>query len=65
MWSFTAGTGAYVYNNLASTNFELHPAEQTELITRILLYAGVVIQSQEIIQVAAAQIQQEEMNQKS
>ena len=64
-WSFTAGTGAYVYNNLASTNFELHPAEQTELITRILLYAGVVIQSQEIIQVAAAQIQQEEMNQKS
>ena len=65
MWSFTAGTGAYVYNNLASTNFELHPAEQTELITRILLYAGVVIQSQEIIQVAAAQIQQEEMKQKS
>ena len=64
-WSFTAGTGAYVYNNLASTDFELHPAEQTELITRILLYAGVVIQSPEIIQVAAAQIQQEEMNQKS
>ena len=65
VWSFTAGTGAYVYNNLASTDFELHPAEQTELITRILLYAGVVIQSPEIIQVAAAQIQQEEMNQKS
>ena len=65
MWSFTAGTGAYVYNNLASTNFELHPAEQTELITRILLYAGVVIQSQEIIQVAASQVQQQEINQKS
>ena len=65
LWNFTAGNGAYIYNNLTSTNFELHPAEQTELITRILLYAGVVVKDQEIIQVAAAQIQQEEINQKS
>ena len=69
IWNFptpVAGDNyAYTFNAATSCDFELHPAEQTELITRILLYAGVVIQSQEIIQVAAAQIQQEEMNQKS
>jgi len=65
VWSFTAGTGAYIYNNLTSTNFELHSADQTELILKILLYAGVVIQSPEIIQVAASQVQQEQTNQKS
>ena len=52
-------------NNLTSTNFELHSADQTELILKILLYAGVVIQSPEIIQVAASQVQQEQTNQKS
>ena len=66
IWGFTGGTSAaYTYSSSSSFNFELNQSEQTELITRILLYAGVVIQSPEIIQVAAAQIQQENTNQKS
>jgi hypothetical protein len=66
IWGFDGGTNAaYSYSSSKSFNFELNQSEQTELITRILLYAGVVIQSQEIIQVAAAQIQQENTNQKS
>jgi hypothetical protein len=48
-----------------SNNFEIHSSEQTELIIKILLYAGVVVRDREIIEVAAGQIQQEEMNQKS
>ena len=42
---------------LESCNFELHAAEQTELILKILLYAGVVIEDPTVIQVAAQQEQ--------
>jgi len=64
IWAFTSGQ-QYTFKVTESCNFELHPSEQVELITRILLYAGVVIKNQEIIQVAASQIQQENINQKS
>ena len=64
IWAFTSGQ-QYTFKVTESCNFELHPSEQVELITRILLYAGVVVKNQEIIQVAASQIQQENMNQKS
>jgi len=65
VWNFTVTNNAYVYSPQISFNFEIHPSEQTELILKILLYAGVVIKSPEIIQVAASQIQQEQTNQKS
>ena len=64
MWNFT-GTNQYVFSPTSSNNFELHSSEQTELILKILLYAGVVIRDPEIIQVAASQVQQQEINQKS
>ena len=66
VWNFSVGgSNQYVYSPSSSFDFELHPADQTELILKILLYAGVVIQSPEIIQVAASQVQQEQTNQKS
>ena len=64
IWSFTSGS-QYVFQPTSSCNFELHISEQVELIVRILLYAGVVIRNPEVIQVAASQIQQENINQKS
>ena len=64
VWGFTSGS-QYVFQEKASFNFELHTSEQIELILKILLYAGVVIKNPEIIQVAASQIQQENINQKS
>ena len=64
IWNFTTGANnQYIFNSSTSFNFELHPAEQTELILKILLYAGVVIKSPEIVQVAAQQIAQENINQ--
>jgi hypothetical protein len=64
VWNFSlGGSNQYIYNASTSFDFELHPAEQTELILKILLYAGVVIKSPEIVQVAASQIQQENINQ--
>ena len=66
VWNFTVGgSSQYLYSASTSFDFELHPAEQTELILKILLYAGVVIKDPEIIQVAAAQVQQENINQQS
>ena len=66
VWNFTVGgSSQYLYSASTSFDFELHAAEQTELILKILLYAGVVIKDPEIIQVAASQVQQENINQQS
>ena len=41
-WGFSQGTlGQFLYNAGASVNFELNISEQTNVITRILAYAGV------------------------
>lgn len=65
VWNFTLSGNAYVYNPDTSINFELHDAEQTEIVLKILLYAGVVVKDPTIIQVAAQQVAQEQQNQKS
>ncbi len=65
-WDFIVNlSGGYVYNPSNSVDIELHATEQAPLITRILLYAGVVIKDPQIVQVAAGQIQQEKVNEKS
>ena len=65
-WNYsTGGQGQYIFNANGSQNFELSNPEQTEVITKILFYAGVIIRDPQIIQVAASQIQKEEANSKS
>jgi hypothetical protein len=65
-WTFTTGNlGQYQNNTLTSVNFELHESEQTEVILKVLLYAGIVIRDPQIIQAAAAQVQADEVNKKS
>ena len=71
-WGFTVGErGQYIYDKTpysatgGSQDFELHPSEQTDLIIKILLYAGIVIRDPQIVQTAAAKIQAEEVNEKS
>ena len=66
VWGFTTGSvGQYLYNSLTSTNFELNASEQVNVILRILLYSGVIVKDPQIIQVAASEIQQNEINKKS
>jgi hypothetical protein len=65
-WNFTLGTvGQYIYSSAGSQQFELNTSEQVEVITRILFYSGVIIRDPQVIQVAAQEIQQNEINQKS
>jgi hypothetical protein len=66
IWNFTmTPTFTYQYNPNTSQQFELMPSEQTNVILKILLYSGVVIKDPQIIQVAASQIQSEQINSKS
>jgi hypothetical protein len=66
VWNFVLGTNQqYIYDATSSVQFELHPIEQTNLITRILLYSGIVIKDPQIVQIAAQQAQAESINSKS
>jgi hypothetical protein len=67
IWNFTATAPSYTYSYSPNTSqqFELMVSEQTNVITRILLYSGVVIKDPQLIQIAASQIQAEQINSKS
>lgn len=66
VWNFVLGTNQqYIYDANSSVQFELHPIEQTNLITRILLYSGIVIKDPQIVQIAYQQAQAESINSKS
>ena len=63
-WSYiVAGNSKALYNLTASTDFELHRSEESELIYRILGLAGIAIEKPQLTQVAAgleqAKVQQE------
>lgn len=74
IWGFTTGNrGQYIYNGnyydpsngSGSINFELHESEQVNVILRILAYAGIIIRDPQVVQAAASELQQNEINQKS
>ena len=71
IWGYTGiggvawTSGPYIYSAANSVQFDLDPSEQTNVITKILLYAGVIIRDPEIIQIAAQKSQAEEINSKN
>ena len=65
VWDYAVGTlGQFEYATGSSIDFDLNVSEQTDVVTRILAYAGVIIQDPTIIQVAQQEIAQEEQNSK-
>jgi hypothetical protein len=67
IWNFEipSGQNYYQYTATGSKNFELDVSEQPEVIIKILLYAGVVVKDYNLVNLAAQQIQAEQINQKS
>jgi len=62
-WGYVVVNDKPLYNSSTSTNFELHPAEESELVYRILAFAGIAIEKPQLTQIAAglegAKVQQE------
>jgi len=50
----------YTDTTAFSTDFELHPSEQTNIILNILMYSGVIIRDPQVVQTAARMVQQDE-----
>lgn len=66
VWGFSGGTqGQYLYNQSSSNNFALDVSEQTNLVTNILKYSGIVINDPTIIQTAEQESRSVEANLKS
>ena len=62
-WGYVVVHGKTLYNDNISVNFDIHDSEETELVYRILAYAGISIEKPEILQAGSqglvSQIQQE------
>ena len=54
VWGFRTINGTGLYDSTISTNFQLHPAMEDELIKKVLFYAGVSIREENISQLAQA-----------
>ena len=62
-WNYMVINDKALYNSTNSQDFELHPSEESELVYRILAYAGIAIEKPQLTQMAAgleqAKVQQE------
>jgi hypothetical protein len=64
-WSYQIVFGEALYDVSSSTNFELHPSEETELIIKILELAGVLIKDLNLYQVFDREEQEKIQQEKS
>jgi len=62
-WGYVVVNDKALYNSTSSTDFELHASEESELVYRILAFAGISIEKPQLTQIAAgleqAKVQQE------
>jgi len=62
-WGYVVVNDKPLYNSNAAIDFELHPSEESELVYRILAYAGISIEKPQLTQAAmgleGAKVQQE------
>ena len=54
-WGYTEINGAALYNSANSTDFELHESEESALVVKILLLAGITLKDNNVIQIGAAE----------
>ena len=51
IWGYVVVNEKSLYNADTSTNFELHPSDETELVYKILKLAGITLKQAEVVQV--------------
>ena len=54
-WAYTEVNGTALYNSGSSVNFELHAAEETNLVNKILQLAGISIEDQGLYQISSSE----------
>jgi len=52
-WGYTTVGGDPIYNADSSTDFEIPPSDETELVIKIAQYAGLNIREKDVVEVAA------------
>ena len=52
-WGYVVTNEKALYNAGRSTNFELHPSEETDLVVKILALAGITMDDQALYQIAS------------
>ena len=52
-WGYVVVNKKALYDPTYTSNFELHPSEESELVYRILAFAGIAIEKPQLTQVAA------------
>lgn len=68
VWAYSVNpnNGAYIWSGSGSgQDFEIDNSDRTEVILKVLQYAGIVIRDPQIIQTAGAMAQAEDVNEKS
>jgi hypothetical protein len=66
IWAYNIiGSGDAVYNESASTDFELHPSEFPNIVVRMLAYFGINLREGEVIQVAESLKNQRDVKEES
>lgn len=65
-WRFNTSTNSsYIYSSINSVDFELDTSEQSNIVMKILMYCGVIVNDPTVIQAAAQDVQQTSLNEKS
>lgn len=64
-WAYTTVGGQALYNASNSTDFELHPSEETELVYKILELAGIAIKDPSVYQIGNQMEMQKVQQEKS
>ncbi|WP_187469133.1 hypothetical protein, partial [Escherichia coli] len=65
-WAYSTGPqGQYIQDVANSQDFEINSNDQVELTLKILQYSGIVVRDPQIVQAAASEVAQNEVNQKS
>lgn len=64
-WGYNVIVGQALYNSAASTDFELHPSEETSLVNEILELAGIMMEKPGLVNIANAEEDKKVQQEKS
>ena len=65
VWGYNVVVGQALYNSSTSTDFEIHPSEETSLVNEILELAGIMMEKPNLVNIANAEEDKKNQQEKS